>query len=96
MKQKADVLLTVADAARVGKVPYWTLQAWIHKGQLPVVHQGRSVFILRGELVRVLRPLCPFCGDRFRRVNARQVYCTDACRKNAHRLKERHENTSHA
>lgn len=90
MKTKTEnvVLMTVSDAARISKVPYWTLQAWIHKGRLPVVHQGRSVFIMRGELEQVLRGICPLCGDRFQRGNARQVYCSDACRKNAHRTRK--------
>ena len=81
------VLMTVEQAADVGRVPVDTLRCWIRQGRLDVVRQGRRVLIMRGTLEALLLAVCPLCGERFRRGNLRAVYCSERCRTAAHRAK---------
>jgi len=82
------MLLTVEQAAEKGRVPVDTVRCWIRQGRLDVVRQGGRVLIMRGTLEGLLVVACTLCGARFRRVNLRARFCSDACRKKAHRLKE--------
>ena len=81
------VLLTVEQAAEVGRVPVDTVRCWIRQGRLDVIRQGRRVLIMRGTLEALLLAVCPLCGERFRRSNLRAVYCSTLCRQRAHRAK---------
>ena len=82
------VLLTVEQAAEKGRVPVDTVRCWIRQGRLDVVRQGRRVLVTRGALEGLLVGTCELCGERFRRPNLRARYCSDACRKKAHRRKD--------
>lgn len=81
------VLLTLEQAADVGRVPVETLRCWVKQGRLDVVRKGRRVLVMRGTLDAVLLAVCPLCGERFRRPNLRAVYCSTRCRQRAHRAK---------
>ena len=81
-----DVLMSVEQAAEVGKVPVNTIRCWVRQGKLAVVREGRRVMITRGALEGLVMATCELCAARFRRATLRARFCSTRCRQKAHRL----------
>jgi len=88
-----QTLLTVEQAAEFAQVGPSTIRYWQRTGRLieaaRMLEKGsrrHRVYFTMGQVESLCRATCPFCGSTFKRSNLRQVFCTDACRKSAHRL----------
>jgi len=88
-----DTLLTVEQAAEFAGVVVATIRYWHRTGRLKEsarlidkTTRRHRVYFTRGAVEMVCRATCPLCGSTFRRSNLSQIYCTDACRKTAHRV----------
>ena len=83
-------LLTVRQVCELANVSPNTLHQWRRAGRIrPVAHAARDkrlVLYRRGDVVRLIHGVCPWCGTPFQRTSLQQHFCAPACRKNAHRL----------
>jgi excisionase family DNA binding protein len=71
---------TLADAAARLKVHRNTVRAWVESGRLPAHREGRCVLIPLAALGTFSRHTCAKCGEPFTATDARQRFCSPACR----------------
>ena len=88
-----QTLMTVEQAAEFAQVKVPTVRYWHRTGRLTeacrMLDKGtrrHRVYFTMGAVETLCRATCPWCGSTFKRSTVDQVYCQDACRKNAHRL----------
>ena len=64
------------------------VRGWIRAGRLtPTRTDARGrYFFTRGQVAQVVTGTCPICGTVFQRRRLRKRFCSDACRKDSHRL----------
>ncbi|MFC1451775.1 excisionase family DNA-binding protein [Verrucomicrobiota bacterium] len=76
--ESESVTLTAA-AARLN-VHRNTVRAWVKSGRLPAHKDGRRVLIPLAALDAFSRQTCAKCGEPFTGTDARQRFCSPACR----------------
>lgn len=94
-------LLTVEQAAKLAGVGVSTIRNWHRAGKLPEAGRkmikGRERILFSRDAVKGLSSVnCALCGKTFQQAKAGQTYCSDACRKKAHRMKQADENEEQA
>jgi len=85
-------LWTVEQAAENAGVDVATVRYWQRRGYLTEtvrdIRAGRvRVLFAPGAVMSLVRGTCRLCGVEFDKAAVSQVYCSPACRKNAHRLR---------
>ncbi|NCC53601.1 MAG: helix-turn-helix domain-containing protein [Spartobacteria bacterium] len=82
------LILTVDEAAARYGVNASTIRTLISRGTLRSHRVNGRVHVEAGQVKSMVEKKCPGCLDYFRPKNARQRFCSDACRKRAHRAKQ--------
>ena len=83
-----NALLSVDQVAEEFGVREGSIRAWIRTGRLkPARTDARGkYFFTRGQLLQLLTGFCPVCGNVFKRIRVTKEFCSDACRKDSHRI----------
>ena len=80
--------LTIKQAAELYGLSVSGIYSLLKAEKLVAIHQDGESLVSQSAIDSILVGVCPVCGEKFRRGNQRQRFCTQACRQKANRSKK--------